>query len=308
MIEKIKSIPKLIKNRQLLIQIKKRFYIDLNSNIKNTIFISGTGRSGTTWLSQIINYKNDFRYIFEPFYPGKVDFCYFFGWKQYLRLNEEYPLFYDAVKTILSGKARVHFINRHNRKLVNNKRLIKDVKTNLFMGWMAQRFTDLKSILIVRHPGAVINSYLKLGLDPNIKWYSNQHELMEDYLNDFSQELHSAVTRFDRILLMWCIENYVPLQQMRECPLNIKLVLYEDFCNKFEPTVKSVFQYLNIPYRDEVLATKKEASLTTRPFAAVLNDLDLTSAWKANIDEDKIKKIKKMTQLFKLDYLYEDLR
>jgi hypothetical protein len=46
---------------------------DLNNDFRNTIFLAGTGRSGTTWLSNIINYKNEYRYMFEPFQSKKVN-------------------------------------------------------------------------------------------------------------------------------------------------------------------------------------------------------------------------------------------
>ena len=54
-------------------KIVSKFYIDAH-NIKHTILIAGTGRSGTTWLSDTINYKNQFRYIFEPLHSNKVNF------------------------------------------------------------------------------------------------------------------------------------------------------------------------------------------------------------------------------------------
>ena len=38
----------------------------------DVVLISGSGRSGTSWLANICNYKNDFRYIFEPLNPKKI--------------------------------------------------------------------------------------------------------------------------------------------------------------------------------------------------------------------------------------------
>ena len=35
-------------------------YLDLDSNTRNTVFLGGSGRSGTTWLSQVINYDNTY--------------------------------------------------------------------------------------------------------------------------------------------------------------------------------------------------------------------------------------------------------
>ena len=40
---------------------------------RQTVLLAGTGRSGTTWAANIINYANTYRFMFEPFYPQAVD-------------------------------------------------------------------------------------------------------------------------------------------------------------------------------------------------------------------------------------------
>jgi len=36
----------------------------------DVVFVSGSGRSGTSWLANLCNYRNDFRYLFEPLNPA----------------------------------------------------------------------------------------------------------------------------------------------------------------------------------------------------------------------------------------------
>jgi hypothetical protein len=39
-------------------------YIDLGKgNHRDAVFLAGSGRSGTTWLSEVVNYKGGYRYI-----------------------------------------------------------------------------------------------------------------------------------------------------------------------------------------------------------------------------------------------------
>ena len=40
--------------------------IDMNNDISKAVIVAGAARSGTTWLGDIINYKNDYRLMFEP--------------------------------------------------------------------------------------------------------------------------------------------------------------------------------------------------------------------------------------------------
>ena len=56
---------------QLEEKISSAFPIDIAGTNK-TIFIAGIGRSGTTWVAETINYFNEFRILFEPFFPAKT--------------------------------------------------------------------------------------------------------------------------------------------------------------------------------------------------------------------------------------------
>ena len=48
-------------------------YVDLEKgDHRSSVFLAGSGRSGTTWLSEIINHRRGYRYVFEPFNPREV--------------------------------------------------------------------------------------------------------------------------------------------------------------------------------------------------------------------------------------------
>lgn len=62
------------------------FGVDLaKGDHRRTVLIAGTGRSGTTWLSGLVNHDRRYRDVFEPFNPGKVEAFRGFRSKQYLR-------------------------------------------------------------------------------------------------------------------------------------------------------------------------------------------------------------------------------
>jgi len=44
-----------------------RLVIDRDADHRKSIFLAGTGRSGGTWLSDILNQRNEYRLVFEPF-------------------------------------------------------------------------------------------------------------------------------------------------------------------------------------------------------------------------------------------------
>src|SRR5579872_5089703 len=84
-------------------------FFDLNPDLKSSIFLGGVGRSGTTWVSDVINARNDYRLMFEPFYPEKVPLCRPFRYRQYLRPTDSNTTYLTVGQTILSGKIRNAF-------------------------------------------------------------------------------------------------------------------------------------------------------------------------------------------------------
>ena len=80
--------------------------MDLGRDHRDSIFLAGSGRRGTTWVSEVINYKGEYRYVFEPFHPGKVDICKNFKSKQYLRAGERKEEYLEPARRVLTGALR----------------------------------------------------------------------------------------------------------------------------------------------------------------------------------------------------------
>lgn len=302
---KTRSLLHLIKNKELMKQLKWKYYINTNHNPKNTLFVSGMGRSGTTWLSQILNHNNRYRYIFEPFYPERLDLCSFFAKRQYLRPIGNYPLYLNTAEKIVSGKIRSHFLDRYNEKFLSGKRMIKDVQTNLLLGWINQNFRKTKILLTIRHPCAIANSWIKLGWEPLNDVYLEQQELVEDYLEEFEKDIRKADTKYEKLVYMWCIEYYVPLQQRRKNLLDMKQISYEDLCENFEQTIRGIYEYIGEKHSPSLYEMKDKPSYTTRPFAAILQKTNLLYSWKESLTKEQIQQAKDITSQFNLEKLYE---
>ena len=125
-----------------------RFCIDLG-NYKNTKLIAGIGRSGTTWLEEIVNYNNTYRIMFEPFRVDKVDIISNWNYHQYIRNKNKEERYLKPTKIILSGKIRNEWIDHHNRKVFANKRIIKDIRANLFLNWIKNYFPEIPIVYII---------------------------------------------------------------------------------------------------------------------------------------------------------------
>src|SRR5450755_3422533 len=133
-----------------------KHFIDLGGDWRDTVLLSGAGRGGTTWLAELINYRNDLRYMFEPFYAGEVAGAAAFANWQYVDPADAAPRLSGYARDVVTGRTRHQRVDMYNRRLISTRRLIKEVRANLMIGWLAQRFPGMRILLLLRHPLATV--------------------------------------------------------------------------------------------------------------------------------------------------------
>lgn len=145
-------------SRKRLIDFLRASAILMNYYIKNhkqVIWIVGDGRSGTTWLSEIINFDKKYRDMFEPFHPLMNQRMENLRTFQYIRPDSTNETFYQLSKDIFSGKFHNSRVDSQNFRLFYKGLIINDIFANLFIKWVDVNFSNVKKILIMRHPFAV---------------------------------------------------------------------------------------------------------------------------------------------------------
>ena len=289
--------------------LSTRFFIDYGTSYENTVFLAGTSRSGTTWMSNVINYNNQYRYMFEPFYEQKVDICKHFKSKQYLRPSNRNDAYFNPTQKILCGKVKAEWVDRFNEKVFSSKRLIKSIRANLFLRWLYINFPNLPIILLLRHPLAVAASKVKFGWKRSLSPYLEQNELIHDFLYPFCSELKKSEERyqitedsFENHIFSWCIENYVPLKQfsMNE----VCIIFYENTCVHPELESQKIFSYLNKSYDEKVLENIKLPSQMSRKDSSIITGDSLVSSWKKHLTDQEVERATEILNMFGLDKLY----
>jgi hypothetical protein len=277
--------------------------IDQN-DYRVSLFLAGSGRSGTTWLQEIINYDNDYRLMFEPFYPEKVDILRHWELFQYLSPSNNEPEYLEPTKKILSGDIRNKWIDKYNRKLFPKKRVIKDIRANLFLYWIKQKFPEIPIIFIMRHPCAVANSKLQGNWDHQLNNFFSQQDLISDFLQPFQNEINDLNSNFEKHIFSWCIENYIPLKQFRDDEMH--LIFYENLCTNPEKEIKDLFAFIGKNYDSKVLKHVFEPSLETSNRSAIVTGSNLISSWRQKISNDQITRTVEILSMFGLDRIYND--
>jgi hypothetical protein len=276
-----------------------RIYVDLGKgDHRDAVFLAGSGRSGTTWLSEVINYKGAYRYVFEPFNPARVRAFGHFRSKQYLRPGDVREAFLEPARLALSGDLKDPWTDRFNTKFVARRRLIKDIRANLLLGWMRANFPGMPIVLLLRHPCAVVTSRLALGWKDNLGETMAQEDLVEDFLLPVEAEIRAARDDFERHLFLWCIDNYVPLRQFARG--EIHLVYYEDLLENPEDGLRSLFGFLGEDMDNRVYGKLGRPSPLSRRGAP----LPSVDGWRAHVSARQLEGACEILALFGLDRVY----
>jgi len=235
------------------------------SPFSKSVILAGSGRSGTTWVGNIINHDDDYRVAFEPVHRENVPEFSHFASRQYLRAQNADPAYLEPVKRLLEGRIRNKWIDSRNRNEFARKLLIKDIRTNLLLAWIAHRFPAVRIVLLLRHPYAIAASRIKLGWPPFRDTFLAQADLMEDFLDPFRELLSEPHNDFSANVICWCVENYVPLKQFATGGIHV--CCYERFILDPESEVRRLVEFLGDPFPrdlDTVLARTSDTDWNRR--------------------------------------------
>jgi len=288
--------------------------IDMDCSNKSTIFIAGMGRSGTTWLSELINYNQNYRDIFEPFLPYKVQISSSFKYLQYLNPNYQDSLLTKSAKTILSGKFKSDWTDVNKNRLFTNKRIIKDIRANLMLKWLRNIRPGMPILLLLRHPLAVIDSYKNLGWGieaggktSDFDRIIEQKQLLHDFPIIRNNLKYIDTTDYiSQLLYLWCVLYHVPLKQLGST--DYKIVFYESILLHPKETLNKIFPYIGQrSYETKILNKIKKPSITNyRNTDFNMDSTEIIQKWKKSFTKSGIIKSKEIIKSFELDYLYDN--
>lgn len=169
----------------------------LENNLSESVFLYGSGRSGTTWLEERIANAINAEVIFEPLKGGLCDIADKYGykylptlqnsddlqmyitslisgdikffWTRYRILPERLVPNFQVIANKAEFKAWVKRFSGAYRLLVRYRptinrprKIIKLIRANLMVDWFVKTFSGSLHIAITRHPAAVIESRMRL--------------------------------------------------------------------------------------------------------------------------------------------------
>jgi hypothetical protein len=285
----------------------------LLNNYEEVVWLIGSGRSGTTWVSGLINYRKKYREIFEPFHPEYISEANFLSPHQYFRPEVDDKQLEKFASDVFSGKFRHKRVDSYCSLLYSGL-LVKDIFANLFSYWIFQKFPKIKTILLIRNPFAVTLSIFKKN---NWFWPSDPSDflknenLLQDYLYPYVDLIKKISREGDYIskqILIWSIINYVPIQQFDKDVIHV--CFYEEVYS--EPNTE-IFNILNYIKNDkDKTKVSLDQEIITRPSRVsgiesnLVNGSSPISSWKSELSPCQIDKGLKILEHFGFDALYGD--
>jgi hypothetical protein len=274
---------------------------------RRTIILAGSGRSGTTWLGNILAAQPTIRIIFEPLDYRRVPEAAVFPLRPYARPQGDYPLWQPVVDQILRGEVHNDWVDREQSKwwpkFATTWRLIKEIRANLMLGWMSEQF-GCPIVYVTRHPCAVVYSRLKLGWKTHLDTFTAQPELVADYLTPTMDLILGAETAVERHAVMWCVENLVPLRQMAD--YDWQFCTYEALCQRPAFEANRLLSSLGLPYNWLARRAVHRISSVARADSAVVGTADPLRDWQYKMETADIDATLNIVDAFGIDMYTAD--
>jgi len=269
------------------------------------ILITGSHRSGTTWVGRILAEGEGVEYIHEPFNALEnidegMHLPQFQYWFTYVT-DENQGEFGDALGALLES-------NQSKRVL------IKDPIAVFSAEWLAAAF-GMDVVVLVRHPLAFVSSLKINNMWPPFTDLLQQPFLMRDYLEPFRVEMEKVAGQKQDIVgqaaLLWVIINTV-VKQYRDRHPDWVFLRYEDLAASPLAQFSALFERVGLEFnetlRESVLLhsrLKKNASRESNPKVTRESSKHL-EVWKERLSEDEIKRVRCQVALLAQEFYPEE--
>lgn len=286
--------------------------------MKQIILVTGSHRSGTTWVGRVIASAKKIKYVHEPFNIGVgrkfSPFSYWFQYvsnstpenaklevKQYLDWFCSTSLkvqFYYLTKIGQVGGLRT-FLGNWKSKLLSKAILLKDPIAVMSIPWMSTTY-NAKVVFMVRHPAAFVASLKVKHWTFDFNNFLEQEGLMKEQLNSYTKEIEKFVNEPQDIIqqgvLLWnIIHSQLLKYQEQDHPLWY-FVKHEDVSRNPLCVFEALFDFLDLEFSTQVITNIEDTSKASETGYLHRDSKDNISSWKQRLTSEEIKTIKEGTQ------------
>ena len=294
------------------------------TDIEHPILVTGTHRSGTTWVGKMLAADSSIAYISEPMNvlhrPGvlraKVTHWYQFicedNQDEYLPafkelLDFDYHL-WDEIRSIRSRRDFLRmgrdFAIFYNGLMRGQRLLLKDPFAVFSTKWFA-KCLNCKVIITVRHPAAFVSSLKRLNWPFDFQDLLDQPLLMRDFLEPYRDRMEAAKAGgiIEQAALLWTVIYHSVHATFEQNPGFIA-VRHEDLSRSPVDGFRALYNSLGLDFTRRVEKTILTSSSSENPaepsrkkiYSVKLDSRTNINNWKKRLSEEEIQRIRKITE------------
>lgn len=285
--------------------------------MKNPILVTGSHRSGSTWVGKVLSQSPEVFYIHEPFNIGierkNVPLKYWFEHiaasddfaKQktvlkyihnFYGLDVEY-LFKKALSIRSLSDSKKYVQNISTR--LNSRPLIKDPIAIMSAEWLYQQ-TNCDVVIVIRHPAAFIASLKVINWPHDFCHFEQQHSLLSKYLPDYNDEIinfaHNEHDIIAQGILLWNIIYSTVWQYFLKYERNWCFVRHEDISKNPITAFEEICEKINIKFSGQHKAYIAKTTSAKDGISTLVRDSEKNiHSWQNRLTIEEIIKIKEKT-------------
>jgi hypothetical protein len=286
---------------------------DPHYDLRDTIFVAGWARSGTTWLAEVLSTIPKSAILFEPLHQDRVPQAKAAGFpvKDAILAPGEGTA---AQKLFMERALRGRILNWWTcsanplgRAVRPKLWIVKEIHANYLIEWILGTFPIQRSVMIVRHPCATIVSRMAQG------WTAKDiHELQFKIKNRPARQRFPHLDALCRNLkdpmevlaARWCLMNYVPLSLH---PRPFQVIAYESLATRGVTDLAPMLERWGIEMPLAMQDSLGRASATTKaPAMKGSSHLQTIDRWKRTLTADQVGRILRVVRDFGMDFYTED--
>ena len=291
--------------------------------MKKHILVTGSHRSGTTFVGKVISEPKRIRYIHEPFnIEGNRENCPLKYRNEYVAdsslehqkevkkyINSFANLNLGRLGKVKSLKGLYHFLKETKSRFSSSRTVYKDPIAFMSVEWIYKHF-DMSVIMLIRHPAAFVSSIKLKNWKFDFNNFLEQEALMNTYLKDYKKIVKEYVETekdiIDQGILLWNIFHDIIADFQTKYKDEWYFVKHEDLSINPIPEFEKIFNRLGIEYSTEVQnyiieSTTSKVDPDVQKNATKFWDVKRNSkanveAWKVRLTPEEISRIKEGTK------------
>jgi hypothetical protein len=277
----------------------------------DALVVLGSGRSGTTWLQEVVGTLPTALPVWEPLNPHQDPAMRpLVPGDGFVRVapDERRDDLGGVLDEVVSGRHLTRWSSSRAglRSLWSGSTpVVKLIRANRAAGWLTERYPSTPVVAIVRHPCAVVSSMMSAPGAWN-DWPRDEIlEPMRGWVPDAALDAVPEHGRAGWLAAFWAADTLALLDETS--PDRVHLVTYERMVRTPHQVAVEVFEHLGRPLPAAAATALGRASTTTNPGAAVLESRDPLAEWRRRLDPNDADAVLSVVEAFGLTFYGEDL-